>query len=404
MKNRNIHQTINRNAGAFTGWASAAVAMVFCLSGCEKTEGPPPAPPTVEVVGVTQRDVPIYYEVVGTLEGNVNASISAQVSGYLLSRDYKEGSRVTNGQVLFQIDPAPFKAEVDKAKSQLGEAQATQEKWALTVNRYRPLAATQAISQQELDDAVQNDQAAQAAVEAGRAAVQQAELNLGFTTIRSPLDGMAGLFSPQAQVGNLVGPNSGQLTTVTTDNPIRAYFSVSQRLMTDIQQRMLAAGKPLDTGEGPPLELTLANGTVYPLKGKIRFKNNQVDIGTGTVRVVGEFANPQSLLVPGMFVSLRALLNTEKDALLVPQRAVTEMQGKYLVAVVGADNKVSIRPVTTGERVGQEWVIKGEVKAGDKVVAEGVQKVRDGAQVNPVPFTEKLAGAGSSTPESEKKQ
>jgi membrane fusion protein (multidrug efflux system) len=354
------------------------------------------------VVGVTQRDVPIYHEVVGTLEGDVNAAISAQVGGYLLSRDYNEGSIVTNGQVLFQIDPAPFGAELDKAKAQRAEAQATQEKWALTVKRYRPLAATEAISQQELDDAVQNEQAAQAAVEAGRAAVQQAELNLGFTTIRSPVNGIAGLYSPQAQVGNLVGPNSGQLTTVSTVDPIRAYFSVSQRLMTDIQQRMLAAGKPLEMGEGPPLELTLANGTVYPLKGKIRFKNNQVDIKTGTVRVVGEFPNPQRLLVPGMFVSVRALLTTEKDALLVPQRALTEMQGRYLLAVVGGDNKVHVRPVTTGARVGQEWVITGDVKVGDKVVAEGVQKVRDGAQVNPVPFTEKLAGAGSQ--ESEKKQ
>jgi len=402
MKNRNNHQTSNRNAGAWAALACPAAAMAMCLSGCKEAEAPPATPPTVEVVAVTQRDVPIYYEVVGTLAGDVNASISAQVSGYLLSRDYKEGSSVTNGQLLFQIDPAPFRAELEKAKSQLGEAQALQEKWALTVQRYTPLAATEAISKQELDDAVQNQKAAQAQVEAARAAVQQAELNLGFTTIRSPLDGMAGLFSPQAQVGNLVGPNSGQLTTVTTVDPIRAYFSVSQRLITDIQQHMLAAGMPLNEGEGPALELTLANGTVYPLKGRTLFKNNQVDITTGTVRVVGEFPNPQSLLVPGMFVSLRALLNTEKDALLVPQRAVTEMQGKYLVAVVGADNKVSIRPVTTGERVGQEWVIKGEVKAGDKVVAEGVQKVRDGAQVNPVPFAEKLAGAGSTT-EPEKK-
>jgi membrane fusion protein (multidrug efflux system) len=389
-------------------WASGALCLLLALlpmlTGCEKTAEAPSAPPTVEVAAVTQRDVPIYYEVVGTMEGNVNASISAQVSGYLLTRDYKEGSAVTNGQVLFQIDPAPFKAELDKAKSQVAEAQAAQLKWALTVQRYTPLAATEAISQQELDDAVQNEKAAQAAVEAARAAAQQADLNLGFTTIRSPLDGIAGLFSPQAQVGNLVGPNSGQLTTVTTVDPIRVYFSVSQRLMIDIQERMLAAGKALNAGEGPPLELTLANGSVYPLKGKIQFKNNQVDIKTGTVRVVGEFPNPNSLLVPGMFVGVRALLTTEKGALLVPQRAVTEMQGKYLVAVVGADNKVSIRPVTTGERVGQEWVIMGEVKAGDKVVAEGVQKVRDGAQVNPVPFAEKLAGAGASTPESEKKQ
>lgn len=403
MKDRNNHQTSNGNASSWAALACSAAALALCLAGCQKTEGPPPTPPTVEVVAVTQRDVPIYEEVVGTLEGDVNATISAQVSGYLLSRDYKEGSVVTNGQVLFQIDPAPFKAELDKAKSQVAEAQATQQKWALTVQRYIPLAATEAISKQELDDAVQSQKAAQAQVEAGRAAVKQAELNLGFTTIRSPLDGIAGLFSPQAQVGNLVGPNSGQLTTVTTVDPIRAYFSVSQRLVTDIQQHMLAAGIPLNAGEGPALELTLANGTVYPLKGKTLFKNNQVDITTGTVRVVGEFPNPQRLLIPGMFVNLRAQLTTEKGALLVPQRAVTEMQGRYLVAVVGADNKVSIRPVTAGERVGQEWVIKGEVKAGDKVVAEGVQKVRDGAQVNPVPYTEKLAGAGSLTMEPEKK-
>jgi membrane fusion protein (multidrug efflux system) len=189
---------------------------------------------------------------------------------------------------------------------------------------------------------------------------------------------------------------------VTTIDPIRVYFSVSQRLVIEIQQRLLAQGKSLDTSEGPPLELTLANGSVYPLKGKIRFKNNQVDVKTGTVLVVGEFPNPQRVLVPGMFVSVRALLNTEKDALLVPQRALTEMQGRYLLALVGADNKVSIRPVTTGEKVGQDWVVSGEIKAGDKVVAEGVQKVRDGVVVNPVPFNEKPATPGPSTQVSEK--
>jgi membrane fusion protein (multidrug efflux system) len=380
------------------------LGLVALLSGCEKKgEGPPPAPPTVEVVPVIQRDVPIYRDTVGTLEGDVNATISAQVSGYLLSRGYKEGSIVTNGQMLFQIDPGPFQAELDKAKSQVAQAKATQEKFALTVQRYRPLAATEAISQQELDDAVQNEKAAQAQVEAGKAAVQQAELNLGFTTIRSPVNGVAGLFSAQAQVGNLVGPSSGPLTTVTIVDPIRVYFSVSQRLVTDIQERMLAAGKPLEDNEGPPLQLTLANGTVYPTKGRIRFKNNQVDIKTGTVRVVGEFANPKGLLIPGMFVSVRTLLSTDKNALLVPQRAVTEMQGRYLVAVVGADNKISIRPVTTGERVGQEWVITGEVKAGDHVVAEGVQKVRDGLVVNAIPFAEKQAAAATPAPEAEKK-
>jgi membrane fusion protein (multidrug efflux system) len=391
---------------ATSAWIRTALLPVCAalgLCGCEKA-APPAAPtPTVEVVAVAQKDVPIYREAVGTLEGDVNSTISAQVSGYLLSRNYTEGTPVTNGQVLFQIDPAPFRAELDKAKSQLSEAKAVELKFALMVKRYTPLAVTEAISKQELDDAIQNEKAAQAQVEAGQAAVQQAELNLGFTTIKSPVDGMAGLASPQAQVGNLVGPASGQLTTVTTVDPIRAYFSVSQRMMTDIDTRRLAEGKPLEASQGPPLELTLANGYVYPLKGRIRFKNNQIDIKTGTVRMVGEFSNPNLLLVPGMFVSVRALLDTQKGALLVPQRAVTEMQGRYLIALVGADKKVSIRPVTTGERFGQDWVISGDIKAGDEVVAEGVQKVKDGASVNTVPFTEKSAAAATSTPMEEKK-
>jgi membrane fusion protein (multidrug efflux system) len=384
---------------AFRGPLLLAASAVLFLFGCKKEEGPPPPPPEVEFVTVSQRDVPIYREVVGTLEGDVNASISAQVTGYLLNRGYKEGSIVTNGQVLFQIDPAPFKAELEQAKSRLAQAQATQEKYALTVQRYTPLAATEAISKQELDDAVQNEKAAQANVEAARAAVDTAQLNLGFTTIRSPADGVAGLASEKAQVGNLVGPNSGQLTTVTTVDPMRAYFSVDQRLLTEIAERMLAEGKKLGgESEGPPLELKLATGSVYPAKGRIMFKNNQIDVKTGTIRLVGEFPNPNSLLVPGMFISIRALLNVQTNALIVPQRSITDMQGKNLIAVIGADNKVNVRSVTTGERVGQEWVVSGDIKPGDKVVAEGVQKVRDGSTVTPVPFTEKLAGAAPAEP------
>jgi membrane fusion protein (multidrug efflux system) len=395
MNEERLHRTIV---------ALALLGVSAWLSGCEKKEEAPPAPPTVEVVAVTQRDVPIYSEAVGTTEGDVNASISAQVSGYLLRRDYTEGHPVTNGQVLFQIDPGPFRAKLDQAKSDVATAEATEHKFALMVERYTPLAATEAISKQELDDAIQNEKAAQAQVEAARAAVQQAQLNLDFTTIRSPLDGVAGLASPAAQVGNLVSPSSGQLTTVSTVDPMRVYFSVSQRMLTDMQERLLAAGKTLEAREGPPLELKLATGSIYPEKGRIRFRNNQVDIKTGTVRLVGEFPNPQRLLVPGMFVSVRALVDTEKNALLVPQRSLTEMQGRYLVAIVGADNKVVIKPVTTGERVGEEWVISGDVKVGDRVVAEGVQKVREGTVVNPVPFAEKTAMTTPAGAEGEKKQ
>jgi len=388
--------------------ALACVAVLVGFpSGCRKVKEPAATPPTVEVMEVTQGDVPVYREWVGTLESEVNATISAQVSGYLLSRNYVEGARVTNGQILFQIDPAPFQATLDQARAQLAEAKAKQEKYALTVSRYRPLVEKQAISQQELDDAVQDEKAAQAEVESAQAAVQQAKLNLEFATIRSPVDGRAGLFSTQAQVGNLVGPNSGPLTTVTTVDPIRACGSVAQATMLQFMERRLAEGRSVrreDPAEGIELELILAEDRLYPLKGHLRFANNQVDVKTGTIRFVGEFPNPQRLLVPGMFVRVRALLETLKGALLVPQRAVTDLQGRSLVAVVGAANKVSIREVLTVEHFGPIWVVKGELKAGDRVVAEGVQKVRDGTVVTPVAFGAKTATAGASGPEAEKKR
>src|SRR5215475_8766690 len=230
--------------------ATVCLAALFsAASGCKKAEGPPPAPPDVAVTTVMQRDVPIYREWVGTLEGDVNAAIVAQVSGYLLSREYAEGSIVTNGQVLFQIDPRPFQATLDQAKSDVARAQATEERWALTVQRYKPLVVTGAISQQELDDAVQNEKAAQAQVEAAQAAVESAKLNLGFTTILSPVNGVAGLYSAQAQIGDLVGPSSGNLTTVTTVDPMRAYASVSQRLVTEIMEKRLAEGKSVDSSQ-----------------------------------------------------------------------------------------------------------------------------------------------------------
>jgi len=211
-------------------------------------------------------------------------------------------------------------------------------------------------------------------------------LNYQFCKIISPIDGIAGL--AQAQVGDLISPSTGPLTSVTTVNPIRVYFSVAQQLMTQLMQQRLAAGKEVGVGkgDGAPLELHLATGDIYPLKGRIQFANNQVDVKTGTIRLVGVFENPDRLLVPGMFVRVRAQIGITKDALLVPQRAVAEMQGRQLIAIVGADNKVAIRPVTTGETSGDMWVISGPIKPGDKVVAEGIQKVRDGSVVNPVPF------------------
>lgn len=365
---------------------SVGLPLLTALSGCKPEQvSPATVPPEVEVVAVQQKDVPVYRDWVGTLEGDVNATIVAQVTGYLVSRNYTEGTLVTNGQVLFQIDPAPFKAALDQAKAQLEQSVAQKEKYALNVQRYRPLAATEAISKQELDDAIQNEKTAQARILADQAAVEQSALNLGFTTIRSPLDGLAGL--AKAQVGDLIGPSTGQLTTVVKVEPMRVYFSVSQQLVTQMQERRLAEGKStVRKGEGPELELILASGGVYPQKGRVKFANNQVDVRTGTVTVVGEFPNPQMLLVPGMFVRVRALLDVEKNALLVPQRAVTDMQGRYLIALVGADNKISVRSVSVGEQLGEQWVVSGDLKAGDRIVAEGVQKVREGVLVNPVPF------------------
>ena len=375
------------------GLAAISIPLVGTFSGCTKQPEAAPPAPEVEVISVEQKDVPIYREWVGTLEGEINATISAQVTGYLLSRNYREGSVVTNGEVLFQIDPAPFQATLAQARAQLVEAEARKGKTALDVKRYTPLAKLEAISQQELDDAIQQDKAAQGQVDNALAAVQSAELNLGFTTIRSPVDGVAGLASAQAQIGNLVGPNTGPLTTVSKTDPIRVYFSVSQREMIEVQERRLAAGEVLRSGEGPELDLVLASGGAYPHSGRIRFANNQIDAKTGTISVVGEFPNPQFLLTPGMFTRVRALMGTVTNALLVPQRAVTDMQGRSLIAIVGADDKVSILPVTAGEQVGQLQVITGKVKSGDRIVAEGIQKVREGSSVKPVPFVEKTSAA-----------
>jgi membrane fusion protein (multidrug efflux system) len=384
----------------FHSYALLTIApLLMCLSGCKdnKEAQAPPTPAEVEFVTVEQKDVPIYMEWVGTLDGDVNATISAQVSGYLTNRAYMEGRAVTNGQVLFQIDSAPFDATLSKARAALAQAVAVKANSKLDVERYTPLAKTDAISQKELDNAIEADLAADAQIDGAKATVQQAELNLGFTTIRSPIDGVAGL--AKAQVGDLVGPGTGALTTVSKINPIRAYFSLSEQLLYQVMARRVAAGAASGRGTALELQLVLAGGEVYPEKGHTRFSDNKVDVKTGTVQIVGEFPNPKSLLNPGMFARVRALVGVETNALLVPQRAVTEMQGRFLVAVVGAGNKVAVLPVSAGERVGSEWIIQSkELKAGDRVVAEGVQKVRDGAVVNPHPFGTSAKTAAASEP------
>jgi membrane fusion protein (multidrug efflux system) len=288
---------------------------------------------------------------------------------------------VKQGDLLFQIDDRIYQATLDQANAKYGKTQ-------LDVKRYTPLAQTQAISQQELDDAIQANIAAKAEVDA-------AQLNVNYCKIIAPVDGVAG--AANAQIGDLVGPGSGQLTTVTKSNPIRVDFSVDQQLLIQLAERTLAAGGTLrrSSGEayGPTLELVLLSGSIYPEKGRVLFANNQLNVRTGTMRVVGEFSNPQGLLAPGMFVTVRALMETLTNALVIPQRAVTDMQGKSLIAVVDEGNKISVRPVTPGVQFGELWVVTGPIKPGDKIVAEGIQKVRDGSVVNPVPFGSTKAGA-----------
>jgi membrane fusion protein, multidrug efflux system len=348
-----------------------SVAWLVILSGCKQPQQTQAAPPNIDVAAVEQRDVPVYAESVGNVQADVYATISAKISGYLLTRNYVEGSEVTNGQVLFQIDSRPYKAILDQALANVIKTEQN-------VRRYRPLAKTGAISQEELDDAVQANAAAMASAE-------QARLNYEFCTIRSPVDGVAGL--AQAQVGNLISPSSGQLTTVTKVHPIRVYFSIAQELLTKMmEERQAERIGPLNATNGPQLELTLASGSVYPIRGRVRFSDNQIDVMTGTIRVVGEFDNPNRLLVPGMFVRVRARIGVDKDALLVPQIAVTDFQGRDLVAVVSSDKKVTIQPVVTGQQVGPLCVVTGKLKAGEQIVAEGVQKVREGMVVNPTPY------------------
>jgi RND family efflux transporter MFP subunit len=357
-------------------------AFIFFLSGCRNNQ-PLPKPPEVEVTEVVQRDVPVYSEWVATLDGYVNSQIKSQVTGYLIKQNYTEGSFVRKNQVLWEIDPRPFQAALDQAKGQLAQAQAQLGKSILDVKRDTPLAKDKAIPQQQLDTDTQAMYANKASVESAKAQVEQAEINLGYTKVRSLIDGIAGI--AQAQVGDLVGQNT-LLTSVSQVDPIKAYISISEQQYLRFAEKTnaVALGKQTLKQADPPIpELILANGTTWPSKGSFIFTDLQVNRGTGTIRVAAAFPNPNSILRPGQYGRVRAATVTKKGALLVPQRAVTELQGSYQVAVVGSDNKVSIRPVKIGERVDTMWIINEGLKPGERVVVEGVQKVKDGAPVSP---------------------
>ena len=364
----------------------AAVLLVNalgCSSGKVNAAAPPP-PPVVEVAPVIQKDVPVQGEWVGTLDGFVNAQIQPQVSGYLIRQAYREGALVRKGQLLFEIDPRPFQAVLDQARGQLAQAEAQMANAELNVKRDIPEAEAHAIPQSQLDTDTQALRAAKASVEANQAAVEQATINLGYTRVVSLIDGIAGINT--VQVGNLVGPST-VLTAVSQVSPIKVYFPISEQEYL----RMADGGSPgsvdfISHASRIPLQLTLADGNAYPHPGRIIFADRQVNTQTGTIQIVGEFPNSRNLLRPGQYARVQAPTGNITGALLVPQAAVNQQQGTYQVTVIGADNRAQVRTVQVGPTVGALWVITSGLKPGERVVAVGGDKVKEGGLMNPTPY------------------
>ena len=362
-------------------------ALAPLLSGCSKSspEAPNFGPQEVLVTEVIQKDVPLVREWIGSLDGSVNADIRARVSGYLVAQNYKEGTLVHQGDSLFQIDSSTYEAAVEQAKSALAQSEANQLQADQTEKRETQLFEQKVESAQNRDNAVQANVAAKAEVKAQQAALRQAELNLQFTKIIAPVSGIAGIANPG--IGDLVGPSDAQpLMTMSTVDPIKAYLKISEqdylKFARRVEQARSVAGEM-----APPVEIILADGTLYPHPGKFSAVDREVDQQTGTIRLAALFPNPNNILRPGGFVRVRVTIRNIPGALLVPQRAVNELQTSDEVAVVEGENKVKIRPVKVGERVGMLWVIEEGIKPGDRVIVEGAQKVRDGQLVKPMPWT-----------------
>src|SRR5580693_7103058 len=413
---RNKHK-IQIGAAAAVFVLVAIVLITFTREKSAAAASPPP-PPEVQVAVVERRDLPVHHEWIGTLNGLVNAAINAEVTGYLLRQDYAEGSFVHQGQVLFEIDPRPFQAAVDQAAGQLAQAkaqvtqaqavlvqaqaqlvsaEANQRKSQLDQEKYVPLFEDKAVTRQDLDNAVQTNQsnvaqvaaakaqvetskaqieAAGAAVKAAEANLETAKVNLGFTRLTSLIDGIAG--AATVQVGNLVSSSSPAVTTVSTLDPVKAVFTVSE-------QEYLSLARA-DALHHLQLKLILADGSTHPHDGRFSFADRQVDPNTGAIQMTALFSNPGNILRPGQYAMVRAVTGEDKGALLVPQPAVSELQGGYEVDVVGTDNHVTTRPVQVGDRVGTMWVVGSGLKPGDRVVVEGQQKVRPGTLVQPRPY------------------
>jgi RND family efflux transporter MFP subunit len=392
-------------------WVSGALLAVLLLivltrSGLKASVQAPP-PPIVEIATVEQRNVPVYREWIGTLTGQVNADVKAQVTGYLLTRKYKEGSYVRKGELLFEIDPRPFQAALDQAKAQLAQAkaqlaqdqaqrataQANQQMSQLNVDKYAPLAQVDAVSKQDFDNADQTNLAnknqvvaaeaaiasAEAQIQVSEAGVETAGINLGFTRIVSPIDGIAGV--AQAQVGDLVNTSSGVLTTVSTVDPIRDYFAVSEQEYLALQKRISNPDK-----DRWKLQLILADGTTYSHPGEFYFADRQVNQNTGAIQLAALFANPGNVLRPGQYGKVRAMIREQQNAMLIPQAAVNEEQGSYRVTVVDKDDHVSMRAVQIGQRTDSMWVIQSGLNPGERVAVEGQQNLRPGMTVQTKPY------------------
>jgi membrane fusion protein (multidrug efflux system) len=374
---------------AFSTSLSTAL-LAGILAGCSKPEAPKPPPPVVQVMTVQPQDVPVTKTWVATLTGDVNAEIRAQVSGYLQSQNYVNGAYVKAGTVLFQIDPRPFQAALDQALGTLAQAQATNTANELTAKRSAELYQKNVISRQQYDDQTQAYEASKANVQAAQASVEQARLNLTFTTITAPVEGITSIAN--AQVGDLVGPSSPTLATVVKVNPIKVKWMVPEQDYVSFIQQFFhdPALSPINLGKMPnaPLSLTLADGTAYPEKGTLTSVNNVVGIETGSLTMEGEFPNPGKLLRPGQFGLVTATTHEDKGVMVIPQRAVIDLQGTTQLYLVGSDGKVAVRTVTLGQEMGSDVVVKEGLQAGDHVIIEGVQKVKVGEAVNQTPYQE----------------
>ena len=363
------------------GFGGALLAVALFDAGCSRKAAPAgPVAPEVLVTTVTPRDVPRTLERVATLDGFINANINAQVQGYIISRDYQEGSLVKKGDLLFQIDPRPFEAALAQAKGTLAKDQANQAKADADEKRARDLFEKKVISDSERDTAIAAADSSKANVEADRAAVETAELNLGYTKITAPINGLAGFAN--SQVGDLVGPaTTTPLTTVSQIDPIKAIVTVGEGAFTDFFARYPDLEKRQALLKSIDFELILGNGNLYPRKGSFYALDRNLDPKTGSIRYYVTFPNPDAILRPGQFGKVRFVPDTVKNALVVPQEAVTELQGDFQVAVVDQNDKVSIRPVKMGERIGAMWQVTEGLKPGDRVVVQGLQKAREGSTV-----------------------